>query len=218
MMRNFYLLTSIAAIVGLLFSVSPVFADSLLSATPSTGDITDSVSYVYTGFPFSGKTLNIYTPGNVTHQAVPYANSPFSMSSIGYSDYGTYNIVLTQAGACNAVPTADACYASFGAARVSYIAVAPIPPVPQGLFDSSVIMASVVASVQESGSLLWPLFVFVGILIAFYIAEKVGSFIRASVMTKHNERKYYEEEYTPQQRRRIVDKIKELGDRDSFDE
>jgi len=50
-----------------------------------------------------------------------------------------------------------------------------------GSFSPMSLIASVTTGVQNTGNLIWPLFVFVGLLIAFYIAERVGDFVRHSV-------------------------------------
>lgn len=92
--------------------------------------------------------------------------------------------------------------------------VVVLPPPPPAI-DSSVIMASVVAGVQNTGPALWPLITFMGVLIAFWIATMAVRFIRHSVA---NRPEAYKDDYTAEQRGRIVNKIKELGDRDSFDE
>jgi len=50
-----------------------------------------------------------------------------------------------------------------------------------GGFTPAQLFATIQTSVQTTGNLLWPLFVFVGLLTAFYIAERVGDFVRAAV-------------------------------------
>lgn len=150
------------------------------------------------------------------------ANVPTDPQPWDYSwgQTGTYKLLIVDNTNPDANPTFDSQVGDPGILFVSpvYSIVNSEPPTPpdNSLFDSSVIMASVVASVQQTGSLLWPMFVFMGILIAFYIAERVGDFIRKSIGAKKSSS--YEDEYTPEQRKRITDKIKELGDRDSFDE
>lgn len=213
----------ILAIISLLFVASPAFA--AMSITPSTYSTPDTVLNFTTD---SGNdSFFIYSStaiaGNWLNQGFSAPISQFV--SGGYIAFGdTFEVVDDPLGSgvdCYGAiaPTAADCAAITGGtiSVVSFVA-----PPPTGFFDSSVIMASVVSSVQETGSLLWPLFVFMGILIAFYIAMKVGDFVRYSIgrsrATRATRTEPYEEEYTAEQRGRIVNKIKELGDRDSFDE
>lgn len=76
---------------------------------------------------------------------------------------------------------------------------------------------SLTAGVAATGTALWPLFVFVGIGIAFGIAWYLVEFTRQSIGSKTSKKSSgYEENYTPEQVRRITKKIEELGDRDTF--
>lgn len=46
------------------------------------------------------------------------------------------------------------------------------------------LLASVTSGVQDTGAMLWPLFSFVGIGVAFVIAGYVVSFIKRSIGTR----------------------------------
>lgn len=79
-----------------------------------------------------------------------------------------------------------------------------------GSFTPMQLMASIVSGVQQSGNAIWPLFVFVGILITFYIAERVGDFVRNSVGRAPKERSYQvgtEDEYPKAERAAIVEAV-----------
>ena len=77
-----------------------------------------------------------------------------------------------------------------------------------GAYSVSDLLASVTTGVQTTGTSLWPLFVFVGIGVAFVIASYVVSFIRHSIGgTKSSG---YEETYTPAQMSAISAKIQEI--------
>jgi len=60
----------------------------------------------------------------------------------------------------------------------------PTPPTPtttpSWMPPPGALLASVVGSVQTTGALIWPLYVFVGLMIAFYLANKIGDFFRES--------------------------------------
>lgn len=220
-----------ALIIGLLlFTGLPVFAD--------TGITVDSYSRAPSSASFQQQPVVFHITASGVDPAAHYAAAVLHTTGGGYQQYGckalssfssfTLSFVPAQGDydfiAVNTYPDASSCDTNswIGSGTLEGDGSATVMSVlapPAELFDTPVIMASVVASVQQSGSLLWPLFVFVGILIAFYIAEKVGDFIRKSVGARAPARgKAYEEEYTPEQVGRITDKIKELGDRDSFDE
>lgn len=78
-----------------------------------------------------------------------------------------------------------------------------------GSFTPSQLLASVTAGVQNTGSLIWPLFAFVGLLVAFYIAERVGDFIRHSIggRTSHRYTVGTEDEYPKKERDAFIEAV-----------
>jgi hypothetical protein len=77
-----------------------------------------------------------------------------------------------------------------------------------GSFTPGQLLASVTSGVQQTGNLIWPLFVFVGLLVAFYIAERVGDFIRNSVGgTKKSYRVGTEDEYPKRERDNFIEAV-----------
>lgn len=115
----------------------------------------------------------------------------------GSNDFnGTYTVISNGMAGDNVSlqvsPTMpDHTAGSYSGAIFSDTPPAPPAPAPSSYMpDPFALIVDITQGVQATGALIWPLFVFLGLIIAFYIAERVGDFMRNSVGKPPKKRKY----------------------------